>query len=539
MKLVLASLSVVALVACGGSGSSSSSNSTTPPPAVNQAPVILIDAPDFIFEKGVMRFDATKTYDPDDDALGEILIEQISGTPATYLYAVGRENEGFEIWTAPEFDGLASESLSFKITASDFQGLSSSREFNILVEADDLPGQPVGRYEGKLDLVVANAGNIGPDRPPNQVMAQRHDTIGQSELIWVGSDYTPFTRDISLMEVSQPIANATFEEIDYIQYDSLNFNLQVGPGKEFTVLEADNNRIRWFYSDFDTDEDGNDIYIESTQMDLESPCFIRRRVATGEDFIWVAHKSGGVSLVRINRIPSDDGVARDFTYETILKTSEDRRLCHIHPTQIDETIIPLEKNGQYQLYRPALAIDFDKNELVVLGDPRDGGVRYGEITSIPMQTETSETLHVVDVISRGEPNTLPRFMLVLLSDGQMDGIHRLVYVKQDLYGAISQETFSYEGPPPIGLHLGPMGGDKTGGQYALDIAITTSGSMGVFLDTTGGGISVPPSYADPVTFQMEPGGVNSVSVDYDEDSIDHEILVNYPDTKTLRVYNIE
>jgi len=114
MKLVLASLSVVALVACGGSGStssSSSSNSTTPPPAVNQAPVILIDAPDFIFEKGVMRFDATKTYDPDDDALGEILIEQISGTPATYLYAVGRENEGFEIWTAPEFDGLASESV--------------------------------------------------------------------------------------------------------------------------------------------------------------------------------------------------------------------------------------------------------------------------------------------------------------------------------------------------------------------------------------------------------------------------------------------
>ena len=539
LKKVLVSVSALAISACGGGGSGTDSVSGGAPLPPNRAPIVVFDVPEFAFEKGTLRFDATASYDPDEDTGLTIVIEQISGTPATFLYSPGQENTGYDVWAAPEFDGVTSESLTFRVTASDYQGLSSSRDFSIRVEADDLAGQPVARYTDELELVVGNSGSHSPGSAPDEVMAFRHNSAGQSELVWLGGNHRQFGTDIVLQDMSGPLGNATFDKIEHIQYSSFYFNLSPAPSTEFTVVEPDRNRIRWFYREGERDENKDFIYIESTQMDIESPCFIHRRLSTGEDFVWVAHESGGVSLVKIDPIRVEGQLAKSFTYSTILKTAEDRKLCHIHPTVIDEAIIPPEKNGQFELYQPALAIDVENNDLVVLGDPREGGDRYGEITSIPLQTETTETLKVIDVIARGEPSRTPRYMLVLLSDGLEDGIHRLVYIKQGPFGKITQDTFRYEGPPPIGLHLGPMGGGQAGGQFSLDIAITTSGDFGVFFDTTGGGISEPPSFAEPVTFAIAPGGTDAVSLDFDQDTSQQRLLINYPDTKTLRVYQID
>lgn len=123
-KGIVTSLLTSTLAACGGSGSD---KGNTPVTSTNKAPVIATIAPITAMERDSITAVATVT--DEDGAIETLLWEQTAGTT---VELINNNNETLE-FRAPDINEATT--LTFKLTATDDKGDSSSQEFTVNLNA--------------------------------------------------------------------------------------------------------------------------------------------------------------------------------------------------------------------------------------------------------------------------------------------------------------------------------------------------------------------------------------------------------------------
>ncbi|CAM3698223.1 PKD domain-containing protein [Pseudoalteromonas maricaloris] len=123
-KGIVTSLLTSTLAACGGSGSG---KGDTPVTSTNKAPVIATIAPITAMERDSITAVATVT--DEDGAIETLLWEQTAGTT---VELINNNNETLE-FRAPDINEATT--LTFKLTATDDKGDSSSQEFTVNLSA--------------------------------------------------------------------------------------------------------------------------------------------------------------------------------------------------------------------------------------------------------------------------------------------------------------------------------------------------------------------------------------------------------------------
>ncbi|MCO7201851.1 hypothetical protein [Pseudoalteromonas sp. OANN1] len=123
-KGIVASLLTSTLAACGGSGSD---KSDTPVASTNKAPVIATIAPITAMERDSITAVATVT--DEDGPIETLLWEQTAGTT---VELTNNTSETLE-FRAPDINEATT--LTFKLTATDDKGASSSQELTVNLSA--------------------------------------------------------------------------------------------------------------------------------------------------------------------------------------------------------------------------------------------------------------------------------------------------------------------------------------------------------------------------------------------------------------------
>ena len=471
-------------------------------------------------------------------------IQQISGSEAS-VFSVGFEVFEFR---APSLDFDGTETLSFEVTSTDFNGTDFSEILDVTVIGRSGPGIPVAVYDPPLTLEVGNAvalnGNVNSSQG---VTATRNDTESfnsdLSEIIFIGGDTLNFNESDFQID-NQPVVNSDLiEGIDSIDFGTLDFNL-LNFGPAFFALSQAEDRLRYFDED-GTGDRGLENFSQSDAIEIENPCFVTGRQNTGQDFMFVGQNGQGLSIVQITDTRSSNDEIQTFEDVVIETIGDGRSLCFLFPTMVPNSLNNFVDTPRLS---DLLAVDYSSNELVIYAD-LDVNDEYEELAVIPLETETNEILEVVDVISNGNPSQLPRALAIVLTNGEHEGIHRLINITQDRQDEINQETYSWESGVPIALVQGNFGAMNPDGGIRQDdlVVITSTSPQSLFFENvadTTNDTSAVPVYAQPTFFDVGIGAGSAVSVDHrnfstPEFSSIQDILVSFPETGELRIFTAD
>ena len=238
-------------------------------------------------------------------------IQQMSGAEAS-VFSVGFDVFEFR---APLLDFDGTETLSFEVKSTDFDGTDFSQVLDITVIGRSGPGIPVAVYDPPLTLKVGNAiarnGNVNASRG---VTATRNDTESfnsdSSEIIFIGGDTLNFNESDFQID-NQPVVNSDLiEGIDSIDFGTLGFNLRNYGAAFFTLSEAE-DRLRYFDED-GTGDRGLENFSQSDAIEIENPCFVTGRQNTGQDFMFVGQNGQGLSIVQITDTRSSNDEIQTF-----------------------------------------------------------------------------------------------------------------------------------------------------------------------------------------------------------------------------------
>lgn len=528
----------IGISSCGG-GSSASLSTPIPTPTPTQVTPTPTQQPPSM----VLYIDRTNLYEgeafrinAEDIGGSNVTIKQTSGPAVEILDNINRVHFQFR---APSFDYDTVEIITFEVTASNQAGVGV-RNIEFTVNGYGGYGRTVAEFNPGLTL--AN-GNGNPTIYYSQARLENIIAIKEredgKELVFLGGDV--LKRDYSI--TGQPASNYVFSDIHSIKVDKLRFNLgQYHGTDEFSVLQED--RIKWFVSEYDYNQEKNTIVLQDEIL-INQPCELVGRTSTGEDFIWVGQQNKGFSTIRLDPIKNEINVTQGFNDSVLQSVDNDRSLCFIYPTELTDELVP---PNYYEVRIPDLiTLDYNSNELVLFSDI-DIDEQYEEITTIPLQTESTDPLTIVDVFSRGNDSSVPNYFVVLLTDGKHNGAHRLVVVSQDYDKEIHQRTYSWSEGVPTSLLHGTFSGAIPGDQYRKDIVVIlgTSEHALYFDNLTPHGTLAEehPNYAEPVTFLVGLGAGSAVVsspkfVDLDPDNFAlNDILVSFPDTGQLRLYRV-
>lgn len=428
-----------------------------------------------------------------------------------------------------EYVCTASVTDSIGLTASD------TLTFTVLPETDI--GQVVGIFDPPLELTLPNFNLPGSTISyGGHVLAVAEVSDGRGRYQVKGIEGTSFVPrqyhrdDIVLVE-------GEFQSIDFIQSPSLTVHGL--PDASMSIASVLDNKVYWLLQDLQS----KDFAIRK-EIDVNRPCHMAQPNTQWANDTYVGQVDSGLTVFDIETGSNLED--RDDFQATLIQTvGAGRSLCHIYYGVIPASIVSLHPGFSFSppfnpWYAPPLtAIDYKTRELVYYGDV-DGDNALEEMGSEPIEANASGPLEVIQVISHGTPNQLPRYLLVLLSDGNHIGEHRVVQINfdDDTFEFTQQILHEWSEGAPVAMMQGPFGGSLIGGIFRPDLAVVLgTAEESLFFDNLlplDAGFGEPPVYGAPTTFTVGTGAGSAVAAwsphPPGQDDSDFGILVSYPDT---------
>ena len=396
-------------------------------------------------------------------------------------------------------------------------------------------GTSIGFFDPALSLRTGNTGAIGGSARSTYAFSVQQTASGEYKIhVLGGQGSIPLEYD----KTDEYLVEGSFESVDYIDAPSLYANGLVEP--EITVLSEAADKLFWLHMNL---RFFPYTFRVMSEIDVEAPCYVEGTNTYWAGDVLVGQRGLGMSLFEIDT--GLEGSKSDgFTSQLRAQSAPGRSLCwFLRGTLPAQFMID---TPQLRVYSDTLAtaIDYETNEIVYLGDAADDGF-IEELGSVAILTESSKSLEIVDVISHGTSNQSPRYFLVLMTDGNDPGEHRLVRIaledQLDSLGNSAGEILTqkvvhaWEDGVPVGMVQAPLGGQQYGGYLYPDLAVvlgTTDHSF--FFDNITFAPGEPPDYSDPVKFNVGKGAGSAIAVDrpdgpqLDEPSVG--MLVSFPDT---------
>jgi hypothetical protein len=514
-------LQVLVIAACSGGASNGSSGSQPPPPTAEIEPT----------EATVLSaatFGALVSGSADGLLTPTISISCTNGVDAVL-------NDPKVTLTVPAESVLTQSECTASVTDSIGRTASATLSITILPKTDI--GQVVGIFDPPLKLALPNFNLPGEIESYGEHIVTVAETSALSGRYQVkaidGTSVVPrsyYRDDIVLVE-------GDYSSIDFVQSPSLYAHGL--PESSLSIASEQENKIYWQLMD----PQSQDFSVREV-IDVDKPCFIAQTNTYWANDMVVGQVDLGLTVFDIDT-GSDVMDAESFVATPIQNIGAGRSLCHLLRGVIPDSIIqqypgftPSPPSGSAYA-APLTAVDYNSNELVYYGDT-DGDNALDEMGSVPIKTYATGQLHIVQVISRGSSTQSPRYLLVLLTDGNDPGEHRLVQINFD--DAINEFTqqilYEWSVGVPVAMLQGPLGGSLEGGIYRADLAVvlgTTEQSF--FFDNQrplSDGFGLPPIYGAPELFDVGVGAGSAVTAESpwepSLDAADEGVLVSYPDS---------
>ena len=409
-------------------------------------------------------------------------------------------------------------------TVKDSDGRSASDTLSITILPKTEIGQVVGIFDYSLNLMPNSYGGHILS------LADSVDMIGLYQIKALeGSSFFPkqyYRDDIVRVE-------GDYMSIDFVQSPSLFAHGL--PDASMSIASVKEDKIFWLLQDLQSKE----FTIKET-IEVEDPCFIAQTNTYWANDMIVGQVNFGLTVFNIDT-GSNVMDSRSFSSTKVQNVGAGRSLCHflrgVVPDSIIEKYPKLLTASEFAL--PLTAIDYNTLELVFYGDG-DGDNLLEELDSIPIETNSHGELKIVQVISRGSSTQSPRYLLVLLSDGNHLGEHALIKIDFDLNSReITQKILhKWNEGVPVSMLQGQLGGSLVGGYFRADLVVvlgTTEKSF--FFDDLlplEDGFSLPPLYGEPKMFNVGVGAGSAVAAErpnvpkLNEPNVG--VLVSYPES---------
>jgi hypothetical protein len=503
---------IAVVTACGGG---SSGGSSPPPPPASSPPSVTFDITEITVLSGG-TFSTTVGATADDHGTNAITLTCTNGVQLT-------TTGGTVDFTVPEASDVVHATCTAGVT--DSKGRSASQSLSITILPKTNIGQVVGIFNPALKLVLPpSAGQHVTAIAPAPGLAGRYRVAA----IKGPTEY--YRDDVVLV-------SGDYASIDFLQSPSLFAHGL--PDAAMSIASASENKIYWLVQE----PQSQDFAVRET-IDVQSPCFVAQTDTYWANDMVVGQRDHGLTVFDVDT-GSDVMNAESFNATPVFNVGAGRSLCHMI-----RGVVPESVSSQYPGFRssppsganyagPLTAIDYKTNELVFYGDIDANNV-LDEMGTMPIETHATGHLNIVQVISRGGPTQIPRYLLVLLSDGEPTGEHRLVEIDFDPQtNNISQRiVHEWSDGVPVSMLQGQLGGSTVGGSFRFDLVVVLGTTQNSFffddLLPLEAGFGEPPLYGAPLLFDVGVGAGSAVAAlsPYGPKAgvPDFGVLVSYPDS---------
>ena len=512
--------------ACGGGSSGGSSAPAPPPPTQTAAPSIDITASEATVLAG-LAFESRISANADGASTSAISVSCTNGViPVIDALRI-------EI-TAPVVSVLTDSECTASVT--DNSGRTATDTLTVTILPQTAVGQMVGIFDPPLRLALPNFNRPSErDSYGNHILtvADSSAASGMYEIRAIeGTASVPrqYNRDDIVLVEGQYLS------IDFVQSPSL-FGHGL-PDASLSVASELENRIYWYAQDLLSEE-----FSVREVIDVNSPCFIAQTQQSFANDLVVGQVNEGLTVFDIDT-GTDFSNTENFVATSIQQVGAGRSLCHILRGLIPTSIVDQYPGfWDFPAFDPAYAlpltaIDYNTLELVFFGDI-DGDNMLEEMGTLPIETNATGQLSIVQVLSRGRA-TAPYYFLVLLSDGNHTGDHRLVQINFDsqTFEITQQVLHEWNEGVPVSILQGQLGGSLEGGQFRPDLAVVLgTAEQSFFFDNLlplAEGFATPPVYGTPSLFDVGVGAGSAVAAmsPFAPNTTDpsHGVLVSYSDT---------
>jgi hypothetical protein len=230
----------------------------------------------------------------------------------------------------------------------------------------------------------------------------------------------------------------------------------------WVVLEETAGRVIGLLNNF---LDDGIVYEEAFIANVEQPCWFTPRVDIGEDLTdaFVAQRGIGVSRLGFDLFPYP------FVYYPSLSVSapleQDVSFCGgvVAQRVLDPSTGTPDPDAGLPFEYPYIALDTVTQNIVLYE-----GFAQGRVQEVPLATESSVPLEIIAVDTIDDTA-----LIVILTDGEHEGTHRLVIVGLDQGRRITQVTRSWEVGVPSDVLVGDLNGEF---RSATEITVISSTS---------------------------------------------------------------
>lgn len=433
LACLLLGASIFVLASCGGGGGGTASAPAPapaptplppppppppPPPAPsNAAPSVTVTVDDDAPQEGqYFTLDASATTDADNDPLTFTWVQ--TAGPAVEI--PDDTVEILENLRVPEL--TETETATFELTVGD--GTDTTVE-SVDVKFTNIHQMP--RFAGELPLaetVKFNASwetifyNAFWGQPVYLGFATEPggDIVILELLLTELQEFTTLSLTQVTDSFSQPVSFVS------------SFTLFGGPPSQFYALEEDKGRLSAYLK-----PDDMSPFEKRGEIDVSAPCALYQPEASGK-FLLGKRRNGFSAVTR--EVAGYPGTVR-FDIDQNLGTNES--FCSL-------TIVDGPLNGtrftdsDYRFLDDVLALDVETNTLSVYEQDDSNNVdtvKYRFRESVPLDLQTTQDLTFVKSVP------VPNGLALVFTDGEHEGVHRLVIVGLDEDRKVMQATYSW------------------------------------------------------------------------------------------------
>ena len=491
----------ISLTACGG-GSGSSGGAVAvvpppPPPPVNSAPVARITVDKASVEEGQsFTLDATGSSDPDGDDLTSVLTQLSGPSPIP-----GGSFSGVTTLTQTAPEVIETQVATFQLEVSDG---TLSDTATIEVSFANISQSPKSGFELVNASTIATSPGVRFVRKFGDQSRDFAEEILEGRLSFLsvdnGAQGIPIENtDIRSRAPASP--NAIFHEI------SGSIRLKDSP---FIAVEEEAGTVEFIKVAV---EDGELTDFESAgSFNIESPCAAETPF---QDRVIVGQRASGLSLMELQYRFVDEFSQADV----------------VNGATVEQEFTGGESycGFGYNFSNNLLAVDtagmsvslFDIND-----DPQGDETRLTFNQKVTLDLPTGvDNLEIVDTVNTGQG------VLILLTDGQHDGSHHLIYVVIDdeaiFAEGVLQTRYSWPKGVPSSLEVTDLVPGNRGN--GVVIASSTSPEAIMFARPTGSFAELDgPQY-------LEIGlGAGDIVAAAELDGDDSGLLVTFPEKGEIR-----